>query len=256
MSSLLVVGLVAGLVAGQVQGVEGSAPVPSSGAGRLEVTLFPATVQLNGKFTQHAGTFAAVTWRLRDRVGLQLLGGGNWYSDESPFDGELVDKYRVEAQLASALLWTWGLFGGVELEPFVGSFTLFDGPHVRVGLVLDVGAGAGGTRVRLSPKSFGETGARFMATFSAGLRVQLGERFTLRLGVRDVAYSARVERLNGCTYDDVSRPLTIGGAPSAECRTADFATPEDFRNSGFRLAISSSDVLHHVGLSAGAGCVF
>jgi hypothetical protein len=256
MSSLLVAGLVAGLVSAQGQGVESSTPVPSPGAARVEVTLIPAAVQLNGKFTQHAGSFAAVSWRLRDRVGLQLLGGGNWYSNESSFDRELVDKFRVEAQLANSLLWTWGLFGGVELEPFVGSFTLFEGPHVRVGFVLDVGAGAGGTRVRLTPGHFGEAGTRFMATFSAGLRVQWGDHFTLRLGVRDVMYGARVDRVNGCTHDDLTRPFFGQGRASAECRTADFATPQDFQSAPSRVAISSSDVLHNVGLSAGAGFLF
>lgn len=94
-----------------------------------------------------------------------------------------------------------------------------------------------------------------MATFSAGLRVQLGEHFTLRLGVRDVTYSARVDRVNGCSFGDLTRPFFGQGPPSSECRPADFAAPQDFQSAAARV-VSSSDVLHNVGLSAGAGFLF
>ena len=87
----------------QPASVESSAPVKP---GRFEVTLIPAAVQVNGKFTQHAGTFGSFTWYVRERFGLQLLGGANWLNEESAFNSELVEKFRVEAQMASSLLWT------------------------------------------------------------------------------------------------------------------------------------------------------
>lgn len=237
MHTLLVAGLVATFSVAQV-----------------EVTLFPAVPQLNGALTQHAGTFAAVSYGVRDGVRLQVLGGGNWYSDDSAFSQELVNKFRVEAQLSSAVLWTWGLFGGVELEPFTGSFTLFGSLKGRVGLVLDVGAGAGGTRVRLTPSRFGDTGARFMATGSAGLRLQLGERVTVRLGLRDVVYSAHLERVNGCSVNDLTDPFTRGDvAPSEGCSIAEEG---DRRAAANRLAVSSSAMLNNLSLTAGIGLVF
>ena len=86
-----------------------------------EIALYPAAVQLNGEFTQHVGTFGAVTWHVREAFAFQLLGGGNWHSVESSFNASLVENYRVEAQAASSLLWTWGVFGGVEVEPLSSS---------------------------------------------------------------------------------------------------------------------------------------
>lgn len=251
MKTLMVVGLLAGTALAQPMVTQAHViERREAKAGRFEVSLFPAAVQLNGQFTQHVGTFGAVTWHLRERFALQLLGGGNWHNVESSFNASLVDNYRVEAQAASSLLWTWGLFGGFEVEPLVAKFTILNGPLVHFGVVLGAGAGAGGTRHQLkpdgmTPATYGDTGARFMGTFAAGIRLALGSHFTLRLEVRDVAYSASVDRVNGCSASELD---------SGQC--GNFATPTDARLAWHLVRLPGSAVLHNVGMYLGGGFVF
>lgn len=249
MKTLLLVGLIAGTAWAQASEVH-VLEERDAKAGRLEVTLFPAAVQLNGRFTQHVGTFGAVTWHVRERFALQLVAGGNWHNVESSFNTSLADDFHVEAQAAESLLWTWGVFGGLELEPLSAKFTIANGPLVHFGVVLSGGAGAGGTRHQLKPETstpatYGETGARFMGTFAAGFRLSLGRRFIARLEVRDVAYSARIEKVNGCT---------LAQTMSSSCTT--FDSELDRRLAGNLLKLPGSAVLHNVGLYLGAGFVF
>jgi outer membrane beta-barrel protein len=254
-----------------------------SDSGRFEVTLYPVALQVNGKFTQHFGTMGQLTYHLQENFGLMITGGGNWFNAESSLNGELVEKARVEAQAASSLLWTWGVMGGVEVTPFYGKFTFFDGTLAQFSFVLNGGAGIGGTRHQLKPESarqdgsispatYGDTGTRFMAGLGAGFRLQLGQRFAFRLEVRDVVYTARVEQVNGCNVDDLrsmdtalraGRPVTsamVGGG----CRVDTFDGQDEngLRNSNnVPLALGlvrnpSSDVLNNVGLYAGLSFLF
>ncbi|MGV3619746.1 MAG: hypothetical protein ACO1OB_02955 [Archangium sp.] len=224
--------------------------------GRFEVSLFPAAAQLNGQYTQHVGTFGAVTYHLRERFGLQLLGGGNWYNAESAFNSELVEKFRIEAQAAQSLLWTWGVFAGVEVEPLTIKFAVFDDTLVHAGLVIGGAAGAGGTRHQLKPgnstsATYGDTGVRFMGNLSAGFRVQVGKHFTARLDVRDVIYSGQMTTVNGCTAAQIP---DFRGEPVASC--GNFETTTDATIARNLLLLSSSAILNNVGLYVGAGFVF
>lgn len=255
-----------------------------SDSGRFEVTLYPVALQVNGKFTQHFGTMGQLTYHLQENFGLMITGGGNWFNSESSLNGELVEKARVEAQAASSLLWTWGVMGGVEVTPFYGKFAFFEGTLAQFSIVLNGGGGIGGTRHQLKPESarqdgtispatYGDTGYRFMAGLGAGFRLQLGQRFAFRLEVRDVVYTARVERVNGCGVDDLramdnalrgGRPVTsaqVGGG----CRvdTFDGTDPDTGlrRSNDVPLALGlvrnpSSDVLNNVGLYAGISFLF
>lgn len=225
--------------------------------GRIEVSLFPAATQLNGQFTQHVGTFGAVTWHLRERFALQLLGGGNWYNAESAFNSELVEKFRVEAQAAQSLLWTWGVFAGVEVEPLTIKFAVFDDTLVHAGLVIGGAAGAGGTRHQLkpaatTPATYGDTGVRFMGNLSAGFRVQVGKHFTARLDVRDVIYSGQMKTVNGCSASDLEGAFL--GRPAQSCGS--FEQPVDADLARNLLNTQSSAILNNVGLYLGAGFLF
>ncbi len=255
-----------------------------SDSGRFEVTLYPVSLQVNGKFTQHFGTMGQLTYHLQENFGLMITGGGNWFNSESSLNGELVEKARVEAQAASSLLWTWGVMGGVEVTPFYGKFAFFGGTLAQFSIVLNGGAGIGGTRHQLKPEStrpdnsvspatYGDTGSRFMAGLGAGFRLQLGQRFAFRLEVRDVVYTARVERVNGCGVDDLramdnalrAGRLVTSAMVGGECRvgTFDGADPETGlkRSNDVPLALGlvrnpSSDVLNNVGLYAGISFLF
>lgn len=254
-----------------------------SDSGKFEITLYPVALQVNGKFTQHFGTMGQVTYHLAENFGLMVTGGGNWFNSESSLNGELVEKAKVEAQAASSLLWTWGVMGGVEVTPFYGKFALFDGTLAQFSIVLNGGAGVGGTRHQLKPESarqdmsispatFGDTGSRFMAGLGAGFRLQLGQRFAFRLEVRDVLYTARVDQVNGCGREDLTAmdAATRAGRPlssvnvSGACRidTFDGTDENGMRNSNnIPLALGlvrnpSSDVLNNVGLYAGVSFLF
>jgi outer membrane beta-barrel protein len=255
-----------------------------SDSGRFEVTLYPVALQVNGKFTQHFGTMGQLTYHLQENFGLMITGGGNWFNAESSLNGELVEKARVEAQAASSLLWTWGVMGGVEVTPFYGKFTFFDGTLAQFSFVLNGGAGIGGTRHQLKPESvrqndnsispatYGDTGTRFMAGLGAGFRLQLGQRFAFRLEVRDVVYTARVEQVNGCNVDDLrgmDAATRAGRAPTTamvgpSCRVETFeGTDENGLNNRNNIPLAlglvrspSSDVLNNVGLYAGLSFLF
>ena len=256
-------------------------------AGGLEAVLFPVAVQVNGLFTQHLGTMGSIIWHLHESFGLMLTGGGNWYAAESSFNQELARAASVVAQTASSLLWTWGVVGGVEVTPAYGKIALFERTLVQFDLVVNGGAGVGGTMhlIRpasqradgsLSPATFGDTGVKFLGSLGAGLRVRVGPRFALRLEVRDVVYTARVGAVNGCNLGDLTAmdaALKSGGEASAatvssSCQKARFSgrtAAGDARSSDVHPSLElvrgtngvpSSDVLNNVGLYLGASFVF
>ncbi len=255
-----------------------------SDSGKREVVLYPIAAQVNGKFTEHLGTMGSFVWHLQENFGLMLTGGYNWYNQESAFNSELVDKASIEAQAATSLLQTWDVLGGVEVTPLYGKFTFFDNTLAHFGLVINGGAGAGGTRHMLKPEAtqsdgtvnpatFGDTGVRFMGTIGAGFRLSIGSRFSFRLEVRDVVYTARVEKVNGCDVTDLKAmrdKSNTGGDPtsvtvSASCKATEFTGVDP--NTGYKRAgniplaynlvkTPSSDVLNNVGVYLGASFLF
>lgn len=255
-----------------------------SDARKSEIVLYPVAMQVNGKFTQHFGTMGSFVYHLQENFGLQISGGYNWYNVESSFNGELVEKFRVEAQAATSLLWTWGVMGGVEVSPLYGKFTLFEGTLAHFSFVLNGGVGAGGTRHQLKPETvktdgtisqatYGDTGARFMGALGAGFRLQLGQRFAFRLEVRDVVYTARMERVNGCNVDDLRAmdikirggqdPATamVGASCNVETFTGTIEGTDIKRSNDVPLALNlvripSSDVLNNIGLYLGISFLF
>jgi len=252
---------------------------------RSEVVIYPLAMQVNGKFTQHFGSQASFVYHLQENFGLQLTGGYNWANSESAFNGELVEKFRAEAQAATSLLWTWGVLGGVEVTPLYGKFAFFEGTLVHFSFVVNGGLGLGGTRHQLkpetvrandtiSPSTYGDTGIRFMGSLGAGFRVGIGEHFAIRLEVRDVVYTARVERVNGCDATDLKSMDTAlkGGQDpasvttlSGSCDVATFSGTYEGtdikRSNDVPLAYNlvktpSSDVLNNIGLYLGASFIF
>jgi outer membrane beta-barrel protein len=255
-----------------------------SDAKKSEIVLFPVAMQVNGKFTQHFGTMGSFVYHLQENFGLQISGGYNWYNVESSFNGELVEKFRVEAQAATSLLWTWGVMGGVEVTPLYGKFALFEGTLARFSFVVNGGVGAGGTRHQLKPETartdgtlsqatYGDTGARFMGSLGAGFRLQLGQRFAFRLEVRDVVYTARMERVNGCNVDDLRAmdtkirggqdpaTATVGAGCNVDTFTGTIEGTDIKRSNDVPLALNlvripSSDVLNNIGLYLGISFLF
>lgn len=261
-----------------------------SDSGKREVILFPAAIQINGKFTQHYGTALGFVWHINENFGFQVMGQYNWVNIESAFNTELVDKIGAQAEAASALLWTWGVVGGVEVAPVYGKFALFDETLAHFSIVLNAGAGVTGTRAQLKPQNqrtpmslceqfpetcaptYGDTGIRFMGQLGGGFRVQLGKRFSFRMEVRDLVYTARVDSVNGCNSADMTAIQTKdrGGQPagsaavSSGCRTETFegTTSGGYpRSRDITPAVNlvknpTSDVLNNIGFYMGAGFIF
>jgi outer membrane beta-barrel protein len=251
-----------------------------SDSGKREVILFPGQIQLNGKFTQHFGVGLGFVWHLQENFGFQISGFYNYYSQESGFNAELVEKVNEEAQAATSLLNVWGALAGVEVTPFYGKFAWYENSLAHFSLVLNAGAGIGGTRHQLKPNNsagpatYGDTGLRFLGGLGGGLRLQIGKRFAIRFEVRDVIYTAKVDSVNGCGRDDLTA-LNIannGGVPltnvkvSSNCNVSSFNTPDT--KPGLPLALNlikppgnpppppSSDVLNNLSLFVGASFIF
>jgi hypothetical protein len=174
--------------------------------------------------------------------------------------------------------------GGVEVVPFYGKFALFEGTLAHFSFVINGGVGAGGTRHQLKPETvrtdgtisqatYGDTGARFMGGLGAGFRLRLGERFAFRLEVRDVVYTARMERVNGCNVDDLRAmdqkirggqdpsTATVGDSCQVDTFTGTIEGTDIKKSNDVPLALNlvripSSDVLNNIGLYLGISFLF
>lgn len=260
---------------------------PFADEGRHELTLYPVVAQVNGRFTEHAGSALHYTWHLQENFALQLSSQYNWYSNESLFNLELIDKVREQAQAASALLLVWGTQAGVEVTPLYGKFAFYDEQLLQFSLVFSGGAGLGSTRVLIRPEvsnqvegegfvipaRFGDTGTRFLGSVGGGFRVQLGDSMAVRLEVRDLVYTARVDRVDGCNLEDFQRlddargsgqsfsELPLSG--SCQYQKFDGVDPKTRKNHREDIVLGkdlvgnpSSDVLNNVSFYAGFSLLF
>jgi len=236
---------------------------------RAEIVLFPAAAQLNGKFTQHFGTAASFIYHLHENFGLHISPIYHWSTQESAFNRELVDKVKEQAQPATSMLLSWGVYGGVEVSPFYGKFSFYNGTLAHFSFVVNGGAGIGGTKAQLKPynastgpATYGSTGMKFLGEVGGGFRLQIGNRFTIRLEVRDLVYTARMDRINGCDYAEAtSLSNDANAAVSSGCNVSGFGSTTDDVRLNANLAsnllnLPSSDVLNNVGFYAGLGFVF
>jgi outer membrane beta-barrel protein len=258
-----------------------------SDAGRHEIILFPFTqIQVNGKFAQHYGVGGGYVYHLQENFGFQLSGFYNYISAESAFNAELVEKVNEQAQAATSLLNVWGALAGVEVTPFYGKFAWYENSLAHFSLVINAGAGIGGTRHLLKPANsagpatFGDTGLRFLGGLGGGLRLQLGKHFAIRVEVRDVVYTAKVDTVNGCSGGDLALLTAATNAAKVKlnavpnigtgCNTSAFAGADGYvaADSGLSLAHDliqppgkpppppSSDVLNNLSLYLGVSFLF
>ncbi|TSC21500.1 outer membrane beta-barrel domain-containing protein [Corallococcus sp. Z5C101001] len=255
--------------------------------GKHELALYPAVVQVNGKFTNHVGTALHYVYHLQENFALQVGGQYNWYSDESNFNLELIDKVREQAQAASSLLLQWGAHAGVEVTPLYGKFAFFNNSLAQFSVVLSGGAGIGKTRHLIRPAvanevdgttyqvpaRFGDTGNKFLGEVGGGFRVQFGKSYAIRLEVRDLIYTARVDKVDGCNLSDfealeaaraANQPFD-GLALSGSCKVAKFDGVDPKTKKNYRediilgrdlVAEPSSDVLNNVSFYAGFSVLF
>jgi outer membrane beta-barrel protein len=246
---------------------------PFTESGRWEVSFF-GNAQVNPKFTQHAGISAEVAYHLRENLAAQV---GLWYfpvSVQSSLSEELLTKARVAPETAEALLLRTAALAGLELMPIYGKLNVFDGKILRLGMYLNGGLGVANTRLQLRPstdpitgRTFGETGYRPIASLGIGLRVFLSERLTMRLELRDFAYSGYVSKVNGCTGADAAKIEAAEAAGqsatglSSGCNERAFGSPgtQAQLNAGAAkdlLSRPSADVINTIAFQGGVSWLF
>jgi outer membrane beta-barrel protein len=242
-------------------------PRPSAYAGKFELLAFPMQVQVNGTFTQHVGGGLGFGWHPQENFGLQLSGFYNALAQESDFNGELIEKVRTEAQSSTTLLVEWGTLLTAELSPFHGKFALGE-DLVHFSVLFSGGGGLGGTKHQLKPMNesgpatYGNTGVRPMGALGAGVRLQYGKRFSVRLEVRDLVYMSGVSSVNGCNRDELRRMDAAfrGGALgelNPSCSFENFSgRPNDVALANNLTKDTSNGLLHLVGLQLGVGFLF
>jgi hypothetical protein len=247
-------------------------PKPFPDALRHELTLQPFVPQVGSTFTTHWLTSFTYTFHATEWLGLRLQPFWVWHAQRSRFSSELLSRVRQDAAAASSVMLQWGAVAAPEWSPIRGKFSAFGG-IVRYGFVLFAGAGVGGTEIELKtadaigPPTYGSTGLRMVATGGAGFRVQLGDRWTVRLEVQDLIHWGSVSRINGCdstdlkTLDQQRLAGGITGGVSAQCNVGAFqGTTGGGYDRGNDVSIArakvnegGTDTLHVVGVYLGFG---
>ncbi|MHB8418530.1 MAG: outer membrane beta-barrel domain-containing protein [Myxococcales bacterium] len=241
-------------------------------SGHGEVTLYPAALQINSKFTNTDGVALALSYSIQENIALQVMGFYNYLSGNTGFSQSLLEIH-ARAQAADALYLDYGAVGGFEISPIYGKLAFYQGSLLQFRFVIDAGAGVGHTNVQLTPgpsaddpsaaaAQFGDAGIRFMGDLGLGFRILLGSTVALRLEVRDLLYTARVDHIDGCTLGDV-KAMQAGSAPiSAGCSAKAFGNPGSqpqataLNVSNSLLSDVSSDVVNDVVFFLGASILF
>ena len=246
---------------------------PFTESGRWELSFFGAA-QVNPKFTMHAGFSAELAYHLRENFAAQL--GLSYFplARQSALSEELLTNASEAPESAEAFLLQGDAIAGLELMPIYGKLDVFDGRILRLGVYLNAGLGVAKTRLQLRPstsavtgRSFGDTGFRPMASLGVGLRVFVSERFTVRLEVRDLAYSGYVSSVNGCNLADVQKieaASTQGASAtglSGGCDQKAFGSVGDVARlnaGGARelLAKPSAEVINNLAFQGGVSWLF
>lgn len=226
-----------GLPDGDVMRVHVLEKRPFTEAGRWELSFFGMT-QVNPKFTVHAGVSAELAYHIRENLAAQL--GASFFpiAQQSTLSEELLTKASEAPATAEAFLLQGDVVAGLELMPVYGKLNVFDGKILRLGMYFNAGLGVAKTRLQLrastdptTGRTFGDTGIRPMASLGTGLRVFVTERLTVRLELRDLAYSGYVSRVNGCSAGDtqaIQAAYALDKTPTglgSGCDVAAFGSP-------------------------------
>jgi len=242
---------------------------PFSEANRTELTLF-GLGQVNPHFTVHAGIAAELSYHLRENLAALIGFSYNAIAHQSALTEELAAKVDQQPVAANALLLQADALVGLELMPVYGKISVFDGKVLRLGLYVNAGLGVAKTRLQLRPsdaaggRSFGDTGFRPEAGLGLGARIFAGDRFTVRLELRDRVYSAYVSKVNGCTAQDARSIRGSGSGAtglSPGCSPSSFGGSEEDIKSGagsaaIQLGDPSASVVNNLAFQGGVSWLF
>jgi outer membrane beta-barrel protein len=204
-----------------------------TGAGRFEITAYPLMIQLNSKFTNTDGFGLAATYAVQENFSLQLLFFYNYIGQWAPLTGELFQNH-ARPQVNEQLILQGGLVASFELAPIYGKFSFYDKSLVQWRFVIGAGAGVGNTEVQLTgstpgndlPNTYGSTGLRFLGDLEAGFRMLIGDRFAVRLEIRDFLFTSLVDSIDGCNTADIALMQSQNGGTSgvsSGCNTSNFS---------------------------------
>lgn len=244
-------------------------------AGHWELSFF-GLAQVNPRFTVHAGVSAELAYHIRENLAAQL--GASFFplAQQSTLSEELLTKASEAPASAEAFLLRGDVVAGLELMPIYGKVNVFDGKILRLGMYLNAGLGVARTRLQLRPstdaatgRSFGDTGFRPMASLGLGLRAFVTEQFTVRLELRDLAYSGYLSRVNGCSLDDVRKIEAAEGqqVPMTASQLSDGCNERAFGSLGNiahlnaggareLLANPSAEVINNIAFQGGVSWLF
>jgi outer membrane beta-barrel protein len=242
---------------------------PFTESGRTELSLF-APVQVNSRFTRHAGISAELAYHLRENLAVQA--SVTWFplAVQSGLTEDLANKVGQAPIASDALLLQGDALLGVELMPIYGKLDIFDGKILKLGIYLNAGLGAAKTRLQLRSsdsvggRSFGDTGFRPAAGLGGGFRVFVNDRFTVRLELRDRLYSSYVSRVNGCSAADAKAIHDAGAAASGlspGCTAGSFGSNEnDIKGAAAsaesQLRTPSASVVNNLAFQGGVSWLF
>jgi hypothetical protein len=248
-------------------------PKPFPDALRHELVLSPFVPQVGSTFTTHWLTSLTYTFHATEWLGIRIQPFYVWQAQRSRFGSELLSRVRQDAAAASSVMLKGGAVAAPEWTPIQGKFAAFGGT-VRYGFGLFAGAGVAGTEIELKtadsggPATYGSTGTRLVLTGGAGFRVQLGDRFTVRLEVQDLIHWGSVSRINGCDATELQTLVNqhtagevTGAGVSAQCNVNAFQgttaggydRSNDLGIAQAKASEGGSDTLHVVGVYLGIG---
>jgi hypothetical protein len=99
-------------------------------------------------------------------------------------------------------------------------------------------------------------GFRPVGYFNTGFRMFFGEHVAVRLELRDYVYSAAVQKINGCTSEDL-KSLKGGGDVGAGCQADTFVDPKQDANTGYEsLKEPSSNITNNFFFAAAFSVLF
>lgn len=184
---------------------------------RFEVTLM-GSASFTDRFVQSFGIAPTVTYHLAENFGLQLF-GVYLFPNESGLRTELLMKGRLTPEVAKLTQMLWGAGLAAEWSPIYGKLELFGASLGNFNFFVNVGAGAGQTRVECVPGLELDTNVhgagatcpegdnadpfaviyepsklQFMTALGGGVRFYFSNEIGLIFEVKDWLFPARVYR--------------------------------------------------------------
>ncbi len=207
------------------------APAELTTKGRHELAFYPLLAQLNAQSVSQLGASVGYRYHVAEGFALQLTPLFHW---QRSLSAEEKDLALFAREGVSRVVLQSGATLGFELTPLRGDLSIAGKPGF-LALVVSAGAGIGSTGLRaFSGACTGpecrereyDLGLRPLFQVGLGVLLFLGDRFAVRLEVRDHLFSERVDELQGCTVTDAPA-LESGAAPAnARCERGSLTPSE------------------------------